>query len=260
MSAIRALNRLPLARLSAVARPARAAPFRAAFPRSLGVSSLAMRGFGSSARRSSDTLLVQKLADELKFERGAVAEVEDAPEFLTKFKTESGWSVEDVAGNDEVTLTRQYGGETLRLMFSIADIQQAETPEEMDEEMGDVPTPAVAFPIRASLAVTKKNAQGSLNIDTVCQQGTFLVDNISFYPDGKLGTDLTAEADWRRRGLYIGPSFDTLDAGVQEEVEKWLAARGVDETMASFIPEYAEFKEQKEYVQWLDNVKNFVEA
>lgn len=39
----------------------------------------------------------------------------------------------------------------------------------------------------------------------MCQDGTFVTDNISFYADAKTGTDLTAEADWKRRGLYIGP-------------------------------------------------------
>jgi len=46
---------------------------------------------------------------------------------------------------------------------------------------------------------------GALNVDMVCQEGHFIVDNISFYRDTKLGTELTAEADWKRRGLYIGP-------------------------------------------------------
>lgn len=40
----------------------------------------------------------------------------------------------------------------------------------------------------------------------MCQDGHFVIENISFYEDKKLGTDLTAEADWKRRGLYIGPS------------------------------------------------------
>lgn len=97
------------------------------------------------------------------------------------------------------------------------------------------------------------NAKGSLNIDTMCQEGAFLVDNISFYPDSKLGTELTAEADWKRRGLYIGPQFDTLDVTVQEEFEKWLNERGVNENLATFIPEYSEHKEQK--VRVVDGVR-----
>ena len=72
--------------------------------------------------------------------------------------------------------------------------------------------------------------------------------------------------------------FDTLDVSVQEEFEKYLQERGVNESLAIFIPEYAEHKEQQvctlstrlfsitvdlpihqEYIKWLEVVKNFVE-
>jgi Mitochondrial glycoprotein len=33
--------------------------------------------------------------------------------------------------------------------------------------------------------------------------------------------------------------------GVQEEFEKFLQERGINESLALFIPEYAEYKEQK---------------
>jgi hypothetical protein len=56
---------------------------------------------------------------------------------------------------------------------------------------------------------------------------------------------LTAEADWKRRGLYIGPAFDTLDVGLQDEFEKFLQERGINETVAAFIPEYCAYKEQQ---------------
>jgi complement component 1 Q subcomponent-binding protein len=32
-----------------------------------------------------------------------------------------------------------------------------------------------------------------------------------YYKDGKLADDQSAEADWQRRGLYIGPQFAELD-------------------------------------------------
>jgi complement component 1 Q subcomponent-binding protein, mitochondrial len=46
---------------------------------------------------------------------------------------------------------------------------------------------------------------GALTVDAMCQDGAFVADNISFYQDAKLATELTPEADWKRRGLYIGP-------------------------------------------------------
>jgi Mitochondrial glycoprotein len=44
---------------------------------------------------------------------------------------------------------------------------------------------------------------GALSVDAVRQEGVFVIESVLFYKDSKLVTDLTAEADWKRRGLYI---------------------------------------------------------
>ncbi|KAL0579237.1 Mitochondrial acidic protein mam33, partial [Marasmius crinis-equi] len=191
----------------------------------------------------------------------------EAPEFLTAFKAQGVWEIEDTPYQDEVALTRKFGNETIRLMFSIADIRveedesfneeamerNEEGSEEHDEEILN------SYPVRVSLTVSKTSAPGSLSIDMLAQDGSFVTENITFYRDSKLGTELSAEADWKRRGIYLGPQFETLDVGLQEEFEKWLQERGINESVALFIPEYAEFKEQTEYVKWLEGVKGFIE-
>jgi len=53
--------------------------------------------------------------------------------------------------------------------------------------------------------VIQDSVPGALTVDMSCQEGQFMMDNVSFYRDGKLATELTAEADWKRRGLYMGP-------------------------------------------------------
>jgi complement component 1 Q subcomponent-binding protein len=224
---------------------------------------IAVRAFSGSAARwgegNTDVLLSQKLGEELQYEKESNAELDATPEFLKQFMSQGVWSIEDIPGNDEVTLSRKFGNENIRLTFSIADIQSTEEnfENEEEEETGDAEVPG--YPIRASLTITKSTGPGSLSVDMICQEGHFIVDNMSFYDDAKIGTELTAEADWKRRGLYIGPQFETLDVGVQEEFEKFLQERGINESVALFIPEYAEHKEQQEYVKWLQKVKTFVD-
>lgn len=223
----------------------------------------ASRAFSVSARAfgegSSDVALASKLAEELQYETEAADKVE--PDFLTSFKSQGVWDVKDASGVDEVTLERKFGNETIRLMFSIADIQTQEPEfEEENEATSEEDEATPSYPLRCSFSITKSDAPGALTVDAMCQDGAFIVDNISFYSDAKVGTELTAEADWKRRGLYIGPQFDTLDVAVQEEFEKFLQERGINESLAFFVPSYAEYKEQKEYVSWLKNVKSFVEA
>ncbi len=43
--------------------------------------------------------------------------------------------------------------------------------------------------------------------------------------------------------------FDTLDVSLQDEFDKFLQERGINQTLAYFVPEYAEYKEQKVSLQ-----------
>jgi len=225
----------------------------------------AIRAFSASALRlgqgETDLSLSQKLHEEVKFELEAVKANSGVPDFLRDFQSSSVWSVEDVEGNDEVALVRTFGNETIRILFSIADIDAPQDPAFEEAEGADGEDAAVPVaPIRCSIVITKGSEHGALSIDALAQDGAMVVDNISFYKDSKLATELTSEADWKRRGLYIGPQFDHLDTGVQEEFERFLDERGIGGDLALFVPEYAEYKEQKEYVKWLQSVKSFIDA
>jgi complement component 1 Q subcomponent-binding protein len=231
---------------------------------SLNAMNIGVRAFSGSARRfgsgSTDISLSQKLKEELSFEKESVSE--EQPEFLKAFLKDNVWKINDISGNDEVTITRTFGDENIRVMFSIADVQAEEDMSELENESdseSDVDDNPAPFPVRASLSITKSTGPGALNIDLMCQEGMFVIENISFYDEVNLGTELTAEADWKRRGLYIGPQFETLDIAVQEEFEKYLQERGINASVATFIPEYAAHKEQQEYVKWLNKVNTFIE-
>jgi len=231
-------------------------PLAAPLPRAFSASRSA---FSSG---ESDLPLSQKLHEELKFEQESAAEDAYSPAFLEAFKEDGVWNIDDIAGHDEVALTREFGDEKIRMLFSIADIDSPAEPEftaEEGEAASETESQDASFPIRTSVTVTKLG-KGALSIDAIVQDGAFIVDNISFYKDETLANDVTSEADWKRRGLYIGPQFDHLDVNVQELFERYLEERGINSSLALFIPEYAEYKEQKEYVKWLERVKTFIDV
>ena len=55
--------------------------------------------------------------------------------------------------------------------------------------------------------------------------------------------------------LYGGPTFDELDSELQDSFHEYLAESGVDDTVASFIALYADYKEQQEYTKWLTDME-----
>lgn len=62
--------------------------------------------------------------------------------------------------------------------------------------------------------------------------------------------------------MAMDPStqFSNLDESLQAEFEGFLEERGIDSGLALFCVDLVEYKEQREYMRWLDQVKSFVEA
>ncbi|KAI8646106.1 mitochondrial glycoprotein [Parasitella parasitica] len=218
--------------------------------------SAAIPRWGNGAVVDAD--LAHKLDEELQYEKST--EEAGQPEFVKEFLEANSFEIEDKAGVDEVTLSRTFGNEKIRVLFSISDINNA-TPDEFlpEDDMVDTENEEedVSFPVRASVTI-EKDGQGAVTIDTVAQDGEIAIESVMYYKDGKLADEQSAEADWQRRGLYIGPQFAELDEGLQNLFERYLEERGINTTLANFLPDYVEFKEQKEYTQWLQNMKNFV--
>ncbi|KAJ9120902.1 hypothetical protein QFC22_002837 [Naganishia vaughanmartiniae] len=252
---------------SAVARPAivaRAATVVFA-PRSSTLS--AVKSFSTSSIRlgggQTDAALSAKLAEEFAYEQdSATALAGSEPEWLDEFTSAGIWKIQDRVGADEVSLERQFGNEKLKLTFSISDLDNPPDTSDLALDEGTEPstTPEPTFPVRASLNITKSGTPGALVLDLLVEDESFIIDNTSFYPEKALAEDMTAEGDWRRRGTYVGPRFDHLDEEVQSQFEQFLEERDVNGNLAMFIPLYCEYKEQKEYVSWLGNVKNFIDV
>ncbi|KAG8869057.1 Mitochondrial acidic protein mam33 [Serendipita sp. 405] len=210
---------------------------------------LLTRAFSVSSRVFAQTEVDKQLLDtlekEIKHETESTDEAPEQPEFLQEFKKAGIWTIEDTPGQDEVFITRKHGGETIRVMFTISDMENAEPAfdeEAVDED--DEEALSGIFPLRCNIHITKPNG-GSLNIESLVQDGIFSIETVTYYKDAKLATEMTAESDYKRRGKYVGPQFEHLDVTVQEAFENYLAERNIDESLALFIPEYAEWKEQK---------------
>lgn len=126
------------------------------------------------------------------------------------------------------------------------DIAPADRPELQDED----PEAQPSFPARVQVTVAK-GGKGALTVECICQDGEMTIDNVYYFPTAELAEAKTAEKDWARRSLYTGPPFGQLDEDLQALLERYLDDRGINTSMALFIPDYIDMKEQKEYIRWL---------
>ncbi|KAG7571434.1 hypothetical protein FFLO_00617 [Filobasidium floriforme] len=242
----------------AAARPA----IRPVLARAAWVQPISRTFTASSARLDggeTDAALSAKLQEELNFEKDSQAAMAgQEPEWLEEFNQNGVWAVNDRVGNGEVVLTRSFGNEKLKLTFSIEDLDNPPDTSDLTPSEGEGEEAENTFPIRCSLSITKPSG-GSLVMDLLVENEAFVIDSAQFYSDAKLAEDMTAEGDWKRRATYVGPRFDHLDSTVQTEFENYLDERAINQNLALFIPLYCEYKEQKEYMTWLEKVKRFID-
>ena len=57
---------------------------------------------------------------------------------------------------------------------------------------------------------------------------------------------------------YAGPDFSTLDERIQNAISEYLEGFGVNEHMSAFIECMSLDKDQRLYMAWLGNLKDFV--
>lgn len=256
-----AVRRLPVA---AMASAPRLASFNAA--RTFAVSSLNRQ---KSSLTAADAQLSTVIKNEINIE---VETAESNPEADTaKWLEKSGFQLVVKDGTDEIELIKKEGGEVIHIFFSVSDITNGdaydfneegleneanEAAEEAEEDADDFGLEV--SPIRANIIVEK--TAGALSIESVIQSNLLLVENVTPYESAEVALANTADADFKRRSIYQGPAFANLDENLQSALEQYLESRGIDAGLASFISDYANVRENSEYILWLKKIKNFVEA
>jgi complement component 1 Q subcomponent-binding protein len=99
-----------------------------------------------------------------------------------------------------------------------------------------------------------------MELNVTAEGDSFFIDNVAYSNDSSKMTDLSPVADYERKQLYSGPQFEQLDEQVQETFLEFLEERGFDKGFAQFAKQYLEYKEQNEYVNWLEGVEAFVKG
>ena len=138
------------------------------------------------------------------------------------------------------------------------DKAPADRPEIDDETDGDE-SPPRSFPVNVQVIV-ERQGKGALACDATINDGEYMFVNLSCYADAELANPTSPNKEYQRRNIYTGPPFTNLDEDLQLLLERYFEERGVDTRMALFIPEYIDFKEQKEYERWLNSMSHFSTA
>lgn len=134
---------------------------------------------------------------------------------------------------------------------SVAPADRSESGENEDTAAGEQ-SQNPAYPITVTVTISKPG-KGAMQIVTNAQDGIVVIENVSYYPKAEVAEAETPDHDFARAHVYAGPPFQNLDPELQSMLERYLDERGINEQLASFAPDYVDYKEQREYVQWLES-------
>jgi complement component 1 Q subcomponent-binding protein, mitochondrial len=221
-----------------------------------------VRAFGSSSALSANSELVEALSSELASEESEFEVDPDLTEISEQIK--KSFTIEDATGMGVVKLSSKFSGgkggdEEVTITFDCQDEAEmdgmdlealsslAESMEDDDEDDDNEDT-VLDFGINMKVNIAKKDGS-KLVVDCICAK-ELQIESVQYVP--------AALSEKKDEELYGGPVFDQLDESVQDAFYEYLADRKIDNDLSFFVLAYSRDKEQKEYMNWLTQVMDFV--
>ncbi|KAM3197794.1 hypothetical protein ACQJBY_073088 [Aegilops geniculata] len=249
-----ASSSIPLLRASASASRG-AASRGAALLRPLAAAAAARPMPFSSAtalKPSSDDELLRIVKAEIKF----AEDCDDHDRQVEEIPDSFPFKITDNKGLNDITLTRTYQGEKIEVLVSMPNLVTGDEPEhdqdeddkekDDDQDDGEKP-PKSSLPL--TVTITKSDGP-SLEFTCTAYPDEILIDTLSVkQPSEKLEEDYIA---------YEGPDFNDLDENLQRAFHKYLELRGITPMTTNFLHEYMINKDSREYLFWLNKLKDFV--
>lgn len=221
--------------------------------------SISATNFKSTELKETANDLFAALQAEKSLEDESASESTEENTKLEQWPSKNGFTVHFKLGKDRVQLEKKLeNNEVLRVFFSPSDVSTSDPmmdePETVDGE--ELEEDEGMLPISAEVIVERES--GSLLFDVLFQGDMVHIESATPFASTAEALDESVEAESRRAKQYSGPPFETLDPSVQNSVQNFLEARGVDSDFALFLQEYAALIENKEYTNWLGEVSDIL--
>ncbi len=203
--------------------------------------------------------LAKTLENELQFEKQRYAEFQEGQEFLK----ETGFTLINSPETVEIKLIKNVGDKTVEIRYQagepIKDEEEPGTEEEKKQDKGQEGDEEGKDNIKTAtdFSVVIKNKDGSgLLFDCTSQDTELSIYHVAY---NKNIDQLLKPNPEKENPAYIGPTFENLDEKVQQSFVEYLESLGISDKLLAFIECSSIDKEQKMYINWLNEVKEFVE-
>ncbi|KAJ4966572.1 hypothetical protein NE237_018421 [Protea cynaroides] len=155
----------------------------------------------------------------------------------------------DNPGEQTITLKREFFGESIQVEVHMPDMAEEDEEDEDDEDDKD-DGDAGSGQTYISLIVNVSKGEGPhLEFSCSASPDDITIDNMMMKSPNTSSNEIA----------YEGPEFSDLDENLQKEFYKYLDVRGIKSSFTNFLQEYMILKDNREYLGWLKNMKDFIE-
>ncbi len=198
--------------------------------------------------------LNKALEKEIAYENENYSKLEDIDTYLN----ESGFEFEEEDNGINLVLKKDLGDKTLEVKFeSRAPMPEDDVPmpEEMQHSDGEDDYAGDNF-CDFSVFISNKNNKEGLVVECTSMDTEISFSNMLMCEDVDKVKSLGRFE--RHMNLYPGPEFQTLDERIQTGMVEYLEGMGINEHLAAFVECMSLDKDQRLYMKWLGNLKNFI--
>jgi complement component 1 Q subcomponent-binding protein, mitochondrial len=213
------------------------------------ISMSSCRPFSTS---NAATKLAKALEKELEYEKENYAELEDTENFIE----ESGFEYVEDADNMNCYLRKEVDGRHVEVQFSSRQPPQEPEEEGQQNEENEYDMYDEANLCDFSVYIFRDGSEEGLIFDCSTNETEITISNVMHT------TQMTKMRDTHRFersfNYYCGPEYNSLDERLQAGLAEFLQGHGVNEHLAAFVEVMSVDKDNRLYMQWLENMKKFV--
>ena len=204
--------------------------------------------------------LARGLATELQFEKQRYHDFKEGEEFLKQ----TGFSQVETSDSVDIKLMKNVGDKVVEIRFQATeptmDEDEEKSGEEKEEEhkegkAGEEDQANLKSSVEFSVIVKNKDGAGVV-IDCSSQETELAIFHVAYSKN--VEEFLKGSMD-KLSSSYLGPNFEQLDEKIQQSFVEYLESMGITDKLLAYIECIAVDKEQKMYMNWLTEVKEFVE-
>ncbi|CAI5734948.1 unnamed protein product [Hyaloperonospora brassicae] len=219
--------------------------------------SLALRALQTREKSS----LVSVLNRELQEEKANCFEEPELEQL--RARVEKVFTLQESSGCMDVLLQGTVGDDAIKIKFNAQDtveLDEDDEEEDYEDEDGD-------NEVQVEELEDEEDDEEEDELPGVRFTADVTRDNKGLQFDCVAGSNLTVERvrylsdftkDAKDETLYFGPDFIDLELDVQDKFYGYLSERKIDDELAQFIAQFADLKEQREYLAFLEDAASFV--